>query len=533
MSVLGRIGTFFGLSRSAEANPNDERYWSSSGGVFLSSTGLYVTGKQALAVSCVFQSVRLIAETLGSLPLIVYREQDNGGKLREKKHAIATLLRRRPNEWQTSQEFRETLTTHAVLWGQGLAEIITNRTGIEALVPLDPDAVQVEQLGSRGLRFVINEPNGGQRVLAQDSVLRVRGLGVHKFLGSNLLQLAREAIGLWLAQEKFNAHFFLQGANPRLAFEVKTQLSAPAHARLKESIQRNTEGLGNMHKVLIGEEGGTYKALSFSAKDAQMTEARESQVHEIARWFNIPIHLLRAGDQPTFASIEMFNREFVDLTLRPWCVRWEQAIDRDLIVEDDLFAEHLLDGLLRGNTTERFQAYAVAIQNGIMSENEVRLRENLNPYPGLDEPRRSANQDRGADPNEPKPTNETPPPARRRPPQDDDEEDDDQATTPRRLVLIAEAAAARVVRRETSALAREAAKLATKPEAWAAWLEEFYTGHAAVIAESMQLEPSVARSVADRHRQTVLTTGLAALVEANAVAELVNLALEQEAHRAA
>lgn len=532
MSFLSRIGSFLGLRRGA-ADPNDERMWSSSGSVYLSTSGLWVTGAEALRVSCVFQSVRLIAETLGSLPLIVYREQDDGGKQREKKHQLATLLRRRPNSWQTPQQFRETLSAHAALWGGGFAEIIVGPRGIEALIPLDPDSVEVEQLPNYRLRFVVREPNGTSRTLSQDRVFRVQGLGVHRFLGESLLKLSREAIGLWLAQEKFNSLFFRQGAKPSAVLEVPTVLSDKAFGRLKTTVNEEWSGLKSMHRIMLAEEGSKLKEIGFSAKDAQMVEARENQVTEIARWFNIPIHLLRAGDQPTFASIEMFNREFVDLTLRPWCVRWEQSILRDLVVEDDLFAEHLLDALMRGNTVERAQSYAIFVTNGIYTRNEVRLMENKNPLPGLDEPLTPLNMSTGKE--EPAAPAPPPPPQqpRRKPEPDEDDDEDASASPPRRLLLIAQQAAARVVRKETSKLAEKAAKLASKPEAWAAWLEEFYAAHATLVAETLQLEPAVAREVADRHRNAILAGGLSALSEEVAIEELVTLALEQEASLAA
>ena len=505
---------------------DDERMWS-PGPVYGTATGLTITPSIALQVSCVFQSVRLYAETLSTLPLILYRESEDGRrKDRARDHHLWKKLRKQPNPRQTAQQWRETMTARAFLWGAGLSEILVDRAGDLTLEPLDPDWVTTEFVKStRRLRYIVREPGEAPRTLVQDQVFRLEGMSIHQFMPLNLLLLAREAVGLWLAIEKFNALYFAQGASPSVWLQHPEKLSDPAWKRLQESVQQKYGGMFSAHKAFVVEEGITVKDVGRSAKDSQIVESKESQVHEVGRWCNIPLHMLRAGDAPTYASIEMFAQEFVDYSLRPWAVRWEQCIGRDLLPEDDVYAEHLFEGLLRGNTADRFNAYAIAIMNGFMAENEVRSREGLNPWPGLDEPRRSVNQDRGAAPQGA--GSLALPKKKKKKRAADDEEQAKPPAPPRRLALLARNGAQRVVRREVGAIGKRAVDLAGKPDAWSKWLAEFYGEHASFVGDALQLEPALATDYAERHRAAVLAEGVGVLErwDLEAVEELTSLAI--------
>lgn len=542
---MGFLGTIISslTTPAAAGDPTDERYWETSLAAALSSTGIVVSPAQAVQVSAIFQGVRLIAETIGALPLIVYRESENGDKHRDRKHPLWSTLRRYPNAWQTGQQFRETMTAWALLYSGAYSEIIPGVDGpVSQLVPLHPNTVTVECLDNHRLRFIVREPGKPQRILVQDQVFRINGLGIqHLAVSETVISLAREAVGLWLAQEKFSGLFFGQGARPSVWMQVPKKLSDDAFKRLQEQSQARYAGLQNMHKIGLAEEGSTIKEVGWSAKDSQLTEAREAQVLEIARWFNIPEHMLRAGKSPTYASIYQNAQEFKDYTLTPWAVRWEQSALRDLIYEDDVYIEHLFDGLLRGNVTERAQAQAIYVTNGVMTRNEVRRQENLNRLDGLDEPLTPLNMERtGAPPPAGDPQPDPPPPPTRQPPPVEPDEDDAIATPtpaaaappapaaiPRRLTLITEAAAARVVRKEVEQLRASAAKLAGKPGPWGEWLFGFYEKHAALVADALQLEPAVAAGYCKVNRDLVACDGECAInaIDSAAVRTLTNLAL--------
>lgn len=537
MGLLAEIASSF-LSPRAEGDSTDERYWTRDLAAALSSTGIVVTPRQALQVSAIFQAVRLISETIGALPLIVYREDADGDKHRAKDHQLWTTLRRSPNVWQTGQQFRETMTALALVYPGAHAEIIPGPDGpVHQLIPFEPSTVTVQQLTTKRLRFLIREPGQPERTLVQDQVFRINGLGISTLpVSENVILLAREAVGLWLAQEKFSGLFFGQGARPSVWMQVPTRLSDSAFKRLQEQSQARYAGLQNMHKIGLAEEGSTIKEVGWSAKDSQLTEAREAQVLEIARWFNIPEHMLRAGKSPTYASIYQNAQEFKDYTLTPWAVRWEQSALRDLIYEDDVYIEHLFDGLLRGNVTERAQAQAIYVTNGVMTRNEVRRQENLNRLDGLDEPLTPLNMERtGAPP----PAGDPPPDSpRRTPPPPADDEDDARAAydrpvghgVPRRLYLIAQSAAARVVRKEVEQLRANAEKLAGKPGPWGEWLFAFYEKHAVFVADTLQLEPALARAYCENHRNAVALDpeNITKVVEAEATERLTDYALDRQ-----
>lgn len=496
--------------------------------MYQTASGITVDSVTAFQVSCIFHGARLYGETLGAFPLRLMRELGQGRKEEVIGDQRRRLLRTQPNTWQTAQQFRETMTAWALLYPVAIAEIKPGPSGaFDQLWPIEPSWVTPEQIKStKKLRFIVDEPGEARRVLLQDEVFRIEGFGMHSCLGESVLKLAREAIGLWLSHQKFQGLYFGQGAHPSVWLQVpgQTVLDPAAYLRIKTNIQGRYGGMHDVHKVGIVEQGITVKETGWNAKDSQMTEAKRELVEDIARWLNLPTQFFMLTQEPTHSSAEVFGQQAVTYSFMPWATRWESCAKRDLFFpeEDDLYFKHVFDAHLRGKTLERAQAYAQFIMNGVMSENECRIREDLDPWPGLDEPRRSANQDRGEDPNEDE--DPPPPPARKRKAAEPEEE---ASTVPRQFVLMAEANAARVVRRELAALRDQGAKHASDPQGWAAWLEKFYADHQGVVAEALQLRPLESRRYAEAHRDALKVGGLAAAVswEVEAVKQLIALAV--------
>lgn len=504
-------------------DPSDERAWT-SGPSYQTASGVTVDYATALRVSCIFQGVRLIGNTIGSMPIRVLRDLGDDRKEPLRDHYLRRLLRKRPNSWQTAQSFRATLTAWSILWGYGIAEIKAGARGaFDELWPIEPEWITPERIrGTNRLRFVVSEPGEPTRTLLQDEVFRIDGFGLHAHLGESVLKLAREAIALWISHEKFEALYFGQGAKPSVWLQVPSQtiMSPEAYLRIKENVQKRYGGWHDVHKVGIVEQGITVKETGFTARDSQMREAKRDLVEEMARFLNITPQLLMLIDEPTHSSAEVFNQQVIDYTFMPHAVAWEQSAERDLLFEgqdDDIYIKHVFDSLLRGKTLERAQAYASFIMNGVLSQNECRIMEDRDPWPGLDEPRRSANQDIGKDPG----AEDEPPPRRQK------GRPKDEAAAPRQFVLVAEANASRVVRRELAALRDQGAKHASDPEGWAAWLEKFYADHQGVVAEALQLPPLLSRRYVESHREALKAGGLAAAErwEKEAVDELTALAL--------
>lgn len=540
---MGLVSTLFeglrGGLQAAGDSPSEDSYFT-SGPAFPSATGIFVTPSLAFQVSAVFRAVTILAD-ISTLPLITYQELGDGGKKRLPDHPVGRRIRTKgmANAWQTGEQWRHTMVARAALWGLGLSEMQREPGGAFAgFEPLDNEHSQLEQLSNGRIRCQYTPPGESPRVIPQERLFRLQGPGCHEYLGAELLSLAREAVGLWIAMERFGGMYFARGARPGIAVKVKGKLSPDARTALRERFEQMASGWRNHWRPLLLENDSELQPFGFNAKDSQLNEARDSQVYDIARWFGVPARMLQVGKLQPSGSAEQDGRELVDYALRPWGVRFEAALQRDAFSEDDVFCEHLFEGLLRGNTKERFEAYALAIMNGIMAENEVRIRENLNPIEGLWEPRRSVNQDRGAEPRrgEARPR----PPAREPEPEDDDEATrlarPPLAEPPRRFVLITEAAARRVVGREKAALRDRCAKLAGKGAAWSEWLTDFYGEQLpAVVAEALQLEPAVVRDYCERRRAAIETEGLHvadAAWEQSAIHELVELATKETAHAA-
>lgn len=191
-----------------------------------------------------------------------------------------------------------------------------------------------------------------------------------------------------LATEEFGANFFGQGANPSGIIEYPGKLSDQALQRYKQEVRAAHEGLSNRHRIMILEEGLKYHQVTIPPEEAQFLDTRKFQIAEIARIFRVPLHMLAELDRSTNNNIEHQSIEFVVHTIRPWLVRWEQAIRMKLFTplerQKGFFAEFLVDGLLRGDIESRYSAYAVGRQNGWLSANDIRELENMNPIPGGD-----------------------------------------------------------------------------------------------------------------------------------------------------
>jgi HK97 family phage portal protein len=338
--------------------------------------GIKVTEEAALTFSAVFGAVKVLAESVAALPLLMYRRLDRGKGL-ARDHALFPLLHDLPNPELTSCEFREIQMAALVLWGNAYAEIQRNALGeILALWPIHPSRVQIRRPAvDAPLEYHITLPMGaGRVVLPKSQMLHVRALAMDGVQGVSPIRLHRETVALGLAASEFGARFFGQGMMAGGVLQHPGTLSDPAYDRLDKSIAEKRSGLPHSHRLLILEEGLKYEKLTIPPDDAQWLQTRKFQVNEIARIYRIPPHKLGDLEHATFSNIEEQSIEFVTDTLTPWLVRWEQAIARDLMdpqERKEFFVRFKLEGLLRGKTLERYQAHAVARQWGFESVNDI------------------------------------------------------------------------------------------------------------------------------------------------------------------
>lgn len=346
-----------------------------------SSSGKRVNEKTAMQMTAVYSCVRILSETLASLPLHVYQYTPIGSE-KAIQHPLYRLLHDEPNTEMTSFIFRETLMTHLLLWGNAYAQIIRNGKGdVVSLYPLMPDKMAVDRDDNNQIYYIYRTSDGGQVQLNTQDVLHIPGLGFDGLVGYSPIAMAKNAIGMSMAAEEYGAKFFANGATPSGILEHPgTVKNADV---LRESWTRGFSG-SNSHKVAILEEGMKYTPISISPNEAQFLETRKFQINEIARIFRIPPHMVGDLEKSSFSNIEQQSLEFVKYTLDPWVIRFEQAINRRLFKENEksqFYVKFNVDGLLRGDYQSRMNGYAVGRQNGWMSANDIRALENLDRIP--------------------------------------------------------------------------------------------------------------------------------------------------------
>jgi HK97 family phage portal protein len=239
------------------------------------------------------------------------------------------------------------------------------------------------------LEYYVQPVVGDQIQLPLNRIMHLRGLSRDGLMGMSPIAVARESIGLGIASEEFAAGFFANGARPPLILKHPGQLSETAHNRLRADFEATHAGLSNAQRVALLEEGMDVASNFVPMDDAQFIENRKFSVEEIARLYRVHPHKIAVmeGTQ-TFASVEQANIDHVVSTIRPWCVRWEQAIRKDLIPaeeRDTYYAEHELTALLRGDNASRADFYTKMFNIGVFSQNMILELENMSPVEGGDE----------------------------------------------------------------------------------------------------------------------------------------------------
>ena len=387
------MGFLSGLFRSRDAPRN-----STSGSAYRffmgsSTSGKRVNERSAMQMTAVYSCVRILSEAVAGLPLHLYQYTDKGSKEKAVDNPLYFLLHDEPNTEMTSFVFRETLMTHLLLWGNAYSQIIRNGKGeVVGLYPLMPDRMTVgrDEKGGLYYEYMVSSddaktPKDGTVRLSPYDVLHIPGLGFDGLVGYSPIAMAKNAIGLAIAAEEYGSKFYANGATPSGILEYPGTVKEPD--KVRESWNAGFGGSSNAHKIAVLEEGMKYTPISISPNEAQFLETRKFQINEIARIFRVPPHMVGDLEKSSFSNIEQQSLEFVKYTLEPWLVRWEQAMQRALIPQDDkskYFIKFNVDGLLRGDYQSRMQGYATARQNGWMSANDIRELENLDRIPAED-----------------------------------------------------------------------------------------------------------------------------------------------------
>lgn len=348
-----------------------------------------VTIDLALKSSAVLTCVKVLAETIASLPIRVMYE-DAAGRHHATDHPLEDVIRYQANRRQTALEFWETMILWAALDGEGVAEIYSGPDGnIAELEPIVDCRIEREIMRDRSLRYTFHDRlQGKDRVLLQDEMFRIPGMSRNGATGMSAVDLASDAIGLGAAADNYAARVFDNRLNMGGFLVHPGKLSVDAQKNLIGALTKHFAGGGNVGRPMLLQEGIEFRQASMDASEAQLLEARKWQISEIARFWRIPLHMVGIDDQTNRSTVEEQSLNFVKYTLRPWVKRIEQACRRDLIfVKRKYFVKFNLDGLQRGDQKARADYYAKALGSGghapWMTPEEVRLTEGMNAVPSV------------------------------------------------------------------------------------------------------------------------------------------------------
>lgn len=339
---------------------------------------------KALTLTSVWNAIRLLSESVSSLPITVYRKENNGDKVEDVNNRIYNLIKFKPNNFQNKITFFEYVMYSVLTDGNAYVQIVRdNSANPVQLIPLNPDYVNIFIKENE----LFYQMDGGS-VLDSADVLHIKLITDDGIEGLSPIDQCAKAINWNLSIEEFGSTFFKNGAKPSSVLSTDRALSETAIERLKNSFNSSYAKLKSSNSTIILEEGLTFKPISISPEQAQFLASRQFGIEEIARIFNIPPHMLKDLSKSSFNNIEMQSQEYVTYTLMPYLTRIEQEMNLKLFRTNELgktFVEFNVNGLLRGDVKTRNEAYKTAIQNGYMSINEVRQKENLNSIEGGDQ----------------------------------------------------------------------------------------------------------------------------------------------------
>lgn len=374
----------FGSRKSAAANDAKSlealaEFFAAANGT---ASGIAVSPTKALQCAPVARAVAVRSETLGALPLHLFRRLEDGGKERAAGHPLADLLSNRPNGWTSAAQFLMELERDTLMNDAGAFAAANRVDGgrIHELIRLAPGTVAVETDFSGEPRYLVSQKGGGQRTYPWRDILHIPNIG-----GVCPIKQAREAIGLCMAMQGHAARIFAAGGRPSGVLKAKRSLNEAVIKRLKTSWSQ-AHGGENSGGTAVLEDGIEWQAITSTSVDLQFHELRGFQVVEIARALGVPPTLIFDLGRATWANAAEMAQAFLTFTLLARLKLWCGAISRLLTPEEQktLVPEFVVDGIVMADIEKRFSAYASAISSKILNPNEVRAMENKPPYAGGD-----------------------------------------------------------------------------------------------------------------------------------------------------
>lgn len=379
-ALLNWLGVPIGLTNG--------EFWSALGGAQTAS-GKIVTVDSALQISTVWACVRLLAETVSTLPLRVYRKQADGSRVIASDHPLYGVLCVAPNSEMTPGRFMLHIVASMALRGNAYVEKKRIGSRIVALLPLLPQNVSVRRNDAGALEYEVADQKGGKRTLSADDVMHVRGFGLDGVCGLQPIAVGREIVGASAAANDATARIFANGMQASGVLTVENGfLKEGQREQIRASLSKFSQST-NAGKLMVLEAGMKYQGITMNPESAQMLQTRAFNVEEICRWFKVPPFMVGHMDKASSwaSSVEAQNLHFLMNTLRPILDNIEQEVIRCLIPVHEratVYAEFSVEGLLRADSAGRAAYFNTMLQNGVFNRNEVRALENRAPIPGGD-----------------------------------------------------------------------------------------------------------------------------------------------------
>ncbi|WP_458462417.1 phage portal protein [Paenibacillus sp.] len=381
---MGIISKLVGRSKAMTMEEFDNQVLSRFRGGY--GAGMHVDEERALKLITVFSCVRVIAETIATLPLDVFQERPGTGRDKARDHPIHELLHYRPNDEMTSATWRETSTGHLALSGNTYSIITLNGRGVPMeLYPVDWRLIIPQRNPNTDkIEYVYND-RGKAEIFPPERVFHVPGWGFDGIRGYSPIRTAASTMGIGLATQEFTERFYSQGMNIGGVLEHPSGLSDPAYERLKEWLEEKGSGMANSWKPLILEEGMKYSRIPMPLAEAQFIETQKFTRDEICGLFRVPPHMVGNLERSTFSNIEHQSIDFVMYTLMPYITKYEQVMNWRLFTkqerEQGIYVKFNVNGLLRGDYKSRQEGLAIQRQNGVINADDWRDYEEMNPIP--------------------------------------------------------------------------------------------------------------------------------------------------------
>lgn len=384
-----------------------KRFWS---GANNTGSGLIVTGQMvptkagepisrvnAETLSAVWCATRVISEGMASLPLNLCQRIGDKGSKTASKHPLWRTLHDEPCYGMDSFTWMDLMIQNQINGGDAFAEIVRGDDGRISLYPIDPDKVVGwekgpvkdsggTEIGKENERVWFIRVSGTEQLaIPASEILHVPGvIGSDGVRGKSHILYAAEALGINLGMERHVGSFFRQGATPDFAVITKAKVPLEEQETLRKTFRERMSGSANAHKALLLFGDTEVKTIGVNPDDAQLLDSRRFGVEEVSRFWRVPKHFLSSMDQATYNNVELLDLAFLKYTLTPWIRRWELALNRQLLSEEEkqkYFFKFNLNGLMRGDSASRSQFYQRMLDIGCLSIDEIRELEDMNPLP--------------------------------------------------------------------------------------------------------------------------------------------------------